>query len=195
MKYSWLIFLWIGFGISHSYLVSEGFVRRMQDVLGRYYSFYRLSYNIISFITFFLLFYHTKHIDSVLIIKINPIVQAVLSSVSAVILAAAFLAFDPLEFIGLKQIGSFYTEKVLKDDKAGPVRTGLYGIVRHPMYSAAIVLMWSLDSTLAEIITKVILTIYIVIGTILEERKLVKEFGVSYIEYQKEVPMLIPFLK
>jgi len=30
---------------------------------------------------------------------------------------------------------------------------------------------------------------------ILEERKLVIEFGDSYIRYQKEVPMLIPFTK
>jgi len=29
----------------------------------------------------------------------------------------------------------------------------------------------------------------------LEERKLVMEFGASYIQYQKEVPMLIPFVK
>jgi len=39
------------------------------------------------------------------------------------------------------------------------------------------------------------LTIYIIIGTRLEENKLVMEFGDPYIKYQHEVPMLIPFTK
>jgi protein-S-isoprenylcysteine O-methyltransferase Ste14 len=39
------------------------------------------------------------------------------------------------------------------------------------------------------------LTVYIIIGTKLEEKKLVLEFGEAYIKYQKEVPMLIPFTK
>jgi protein-S-isoprenylcysteine O-methyltransferase Ste14 len=46
-----------------------------------------------------------------------------------------------------------------------------------------------------DIIVNTLLTIYIIIGTILEERKLVLEFGEAYVKYQKEVPMLIPFSK
>ena len=38
-------------------------------------------------------------------------------------------------------------------------------------------------------------TVYIIIGTKLEEKKLVLEFGETYIKYQTEVPMLIPFTK
>ena len=41
----------------------------------------------------------------------------------------------------------------------------------------------------------IILTIYIIMGSILEERKLVLEFGDAYVKYQQEVPMLIPFAK
>jgi len=40
-----------------------------------------------------------------------------------------------------------------------------------------------------------VLTAYIIIGTRLEEKKLVLEFGESYTKYQHEVPMLIPFTK
>jgi protein-S-isoprenylcysteine O-methyltransferase Ste14 len=46
-----------------------------------------------------------------------------------------------------------------------------------------------------DVVTNVVLTIYVIIGTKLEERKLVLEFGDTYIQYQKEVPMLIPFTK
>jgi len=40
-----------------------------------------------------------------------------------------------------------------------------------------------------------VLTIYIIIATRLEEKKLVLEFGDTYVKYQQEVPMFIPFIK
>ena len=46
-----------------------------------------------------------------------------------------------------------------------------------------------------DIVVNMVLTAYIIVGTILEEKKLVLEFGDTYIKYQKEVPMLIPFTK
>jgi protein-S-isoprenylcysteine O-methyltransferase Ste14 len=48
---------------------------------------------------------------------------------------------------------------------------------------------------LSDIVVNAVLTAYVIIGTMLEERKLVLEFGDSYVRYQKEVPMLIPFTK
>ena len=42
------------------------------------------------------------------------------------------------------------------------------------------------------LVTNLVLTAYFVIGAILEERKLVAEFGEEYREYQKRVPMLVP---
>lgn len=193
MKYFWLIILWIGFGISHSYLISGGFTGWVKDVLGRNYSFYRLAYNIISFASFIPLLYYTKLVDSQLVIDVNLIVQVILLSLSTFILIWSFFTFDPLEFIGLRQVIRFYTGQDAADDRQVLVSTGLYGIVRHPMYSGTLLFIWGLDSTLAEVIMKIILSIYLFVGAILEERKLIQEFGQSYVEYQKKVPMLIPF--
>jgi protein-S-isoprenylcysteine O-methyltransferase Ste14 len=47
----------------------------------------------------------------------------------------------------------------------------------------------------ADLVVNTLLTIYIIIGTLLEEKKLALEFGDSYIKYQHEVPMLIPFIR
>ena len=63
------------------------------------------------------------------------------------------------------------------------------------MYFALIVYLWCQIFTVTDIIVNIILTIYIIMGTILEEKKLVLEFGDSYAKYQQEVPMLIPFTK
>ena len=38
-------------------------------------------------------------------------------------------------------------------------------------------------------------TVWIVIGSYLEEIDLIAEFGDAYRDYQKRVPMLVPFLK
>jgi protein-S-isoprenylcysteine O-methyltransferase Ste14 len=63
------------------------------------------------------------------------------------------------------------------------------------MYFAGIIYFWTQTITLADIIVNIILTIYVIVGTRLEENKLRIEFGEVYAQYQKEVPMLIPFTK
>jgi protein-S-isoprenylcysteine O-methyltransferase Ste14 len=74
-------------------------------------------------------------------------------------------------------------------------RNGLLGVVRHPMYFALIIALWCDTVTITNIMVNIILTIYVITGTILEEKKLMLEFGDVYVKYQQEVPMLIPFTK
>jgi protein-S-isoprenylcysteine O-methyltransferase Ste14 len=63
------------------------------------------------------------------------------------------------------------------------------------MYFAVIIFLWCQTFRWSDVVVNLVLTAYVIIGTILEEKKLVLEFGESYIKYQKEVPMLIPFTK
>ena len=51
------------------------------------------------------------------------------------------------------------------------------------------------DLVIANIELAFQITIYILVGIIFEERKLVKQYGTVYIEYRKVVPALIPFAK
>jgi len=48
---------------------------------------------------------------------------------------------------------------------------------------------------MVDIVVNIILTVYVIIGSILEEKKLILEFGDAYKKYQDDVPMLIPFTK
>ncbi len=70
--------------------------------------------------------------------------------------------------------------------------SGILGVIRHPWYVAVFILLWVGDLTPSKIIINVILSGYLVIGTFLEERKLVLEFGDRYRKYQAEVSMFIP---
>ena len=70
---------------------------------------------------------------------------------------------------------------------------GPYRWVRHPLYSAMLLLIWSYPELTADrLLFNVAWTTWIVVGTILEERDLVSVFGAEYRRYQRHVPMLIP---
>jgi protein-S-isoprenylcysteine O-methyltransferase Ste14 len=107
---------------------------------------------------------------------------------------AFFFDYDSLSFFGIRQILGFL--KITKINPSEKIKkNGLLGLMRHPMYTSLIIYLWCQTFRFTDIIVNAVLTTYIIIGTRLEERKLVLEFGDNYVRYQQEVPMLIPFTK
>ena len=77
------------------------------------------------------------------------------------------------------------------------VDTGLYGIVRHPMYTATIVLFLSMPLVLGSLISFFVFLMYpiLIIFRIIHEEKLLEEQLVGYKEYKKKVKYrIIPFI-
>jgi protein-S-isoprenylcysteine O-methyltransferase Ste14 len=108
--------------------------------------------------------------------------------VSLFLLAPAFwLGLKGVSNLGLKVSETHRPVKIIK--------AGVYGVVRHPQHLGGIfghfgvsILLGSRDSLLVSPI--VLVVIYFLSWK--EEKELVKEFGRKYLQYQKEVPMLIP---
>lgn len=76
--------------------------------------------------------------------------------------------------------------------------SGMYGVVRHPMYSAHIILAWGLFLSYPS--TRVFLSALWLSAVLLswiqlEERALMQKFGDEYRMYRQHVPMLIPRLR
>jgi methanethiol S-methyltransferase len=70
---------------------------------------------------------------------------------------------------------------------------GPYLWVRHPLYFFVLVLIWSTpDMSSDRLLFNVLWTLWVFLGTVLEEKDLVAEFGETYRDYQKNVPMLFP---
>ena len=87
------------------------------------------------------------------------------------------------------------TIKVVENQKV--VDTGLYGIVRHPMYSATLILFLSMPLVLGSIISFIIFLMYpiLIVIRIKNEEKLLEKELEGYIEYKKKVKYrLIPFI-
>ena len=71
---------------------------------------------------------------------------------------------------------------------------GPYLWVRHPLYFFMLVFIWATPSlSLDRLLFNVLWTFWIVVGSYLEEKDLVAEFGQSYRHYQDTVPMLLPW--
>ncbi len=94
-------------------------------------------------------------------------------------------------FLGLRQL--------LYGPEAGQkslVIGGLYRWVRHPLYSASLAFVWLMPSMSLNLLALNLgISFYILVGSILEERKLKAEFGEAYSAYQHRTAMLIPFLR
>jgi protein-S-isoprenylcysteine O-methyltransferase Ste14 len=118
--------------------------------------------------------------------------QVFLLAIVVLLLLAGARHYDMLQFLGLRQISGGTSHSALTE--TGKLdTTGTLGITRHPWYLATIILLWARGFDVAGLITNIILTIYLVVGTVLEERKLLIEYGEDYRRYRENVSMLIPF--
>jgi methanethiol S-methyltransferase len=198
MKYLLIVLMWTGYCSLHSFLISIRFTNLMARLLKDFYAFYRLVYVLISFILLVPLITFTAQFNDQTIVTYGfplSIVRYMLVSGSLLMFFwAFFFDYDSLSFFGIRQILDFGKKK--KTDQSESIRkNGLLGIIRHPMYFALMIYLWCQTFKVMDIVVNTVLTLYILIGTKLEENKLVMEFGDPYIKYQHEVPMLIPFTK
>lgn len=196
MDYLLIASLWIAYCLLHSFLISTSFTNLAIRLLKDYYAFYRTFFVIISVALLLPLIDYTNQLDNNIIIAyslpLNTIRYALTLGSLLIFFWAFFFDYDSLSFFGIRQILNFGK----KINSPGELKKdGLLGVVRHPMYFALIVYLWCQVFTIADIIVNIALTTYIIMGTILEEKKLILEFGDAYVKYQREVPMLIPFIK
>ena len=101
------------------------------------------------------------------------------------------LRTGPLHFAGLEQI---WTKQPAAES---PLQVrGLYCYVRHPLYMFSLILLWLTPTMTANLlILYALTTLYFLVGSVHEERRLLAEFGEAYRDYQQRVPRLIPRLR
>jgi protein-S-isoprenylcysteine O-methyltransferase Ste14 len=119
------------------------------------------------------------------------------------LLRGGFLAAVLCFYWGVQSLGSFdaFGIRSIKAASRGepshvpPLAVrGPYRWVRHPLYTCVLVMIWCYPVGSADrLLFNVVWTVWIFLGTVLEERDLVAVFGDAYREYQKTVPMLIPW--
>lgn len=189
----WLIFTIALWGMIHSLLASMGFKNFLRRVLGDgFMKFYRLLYNIFSVLSIAPVLYLMISLPNTILYQVStPWKYLMLAGqgISVVLLFVAVLQTDVLSFVGLRQL--------IEEEKTGNlVTTGFYRSVRHPLYTFSLLILWlSPSMTMNSLIVYIALTVYVLVGIIFEERKLLREFGKEYADYKLTTPMLLPRLK
>lgn len=107
-----------------------------------------------------------------------------------IVLLAALLKYDVGRFAGITQM--FTGERVSASTSEPLQRQGLNRWVRHPLYTGAFLILWGGVVSLFDLWTAIWGTVYLLIGTMFEERKLLRIYGDEYQQYQKEVPRYFP---
>ena len=188
-----LIFIIALWGILHSLLASFRFKDFLCRALGDgFMKFYRLLYNLFAVISITpVLYLMMKLPDKILYQVLSPWSYFMRGGqvISVFFLFASALQTDLLAFVGLRQL-------IEEEKKGNLITSGLYRFVRHPLYTFSLLILWLSPSlTINTFAVFAALTIYVVIGIIFEERKLLREFGQTYAKYKSVTPMLIPSIR
>ena len=100
-------------------------------------------------------------------------------------------AYDGKAFLGLRQWRDFLADR---DSREPPFRTGgVLGMIRHPWYSGTFLfLVFCLPVTDVNLVWRAVFFVYTIVGTELEERKLLVDVGAEYEDYRGRVPRFFP---
>lgn len=182
-------------GAVHSITASHFFKDRVRGAIGAGgMRFYRLGYNVFSVVSFAPILYLAATLPNQPAYQVPaPWKYAMLGGqlVSAALLLAAFLQTGALSFAGLSQLFE------AGEQAAGRLVTrGLYRVVRHPLYTFSMAFLWLSPSVSQNSLALYAgVTLYFIVGAYFEERKLLREFGAAYADYQRRTPMFIPGAK
>lgn len=195
MDYILLGLMWILWCAIHSGMICLSVTEHLKLRYSAYFRFYRLIYNLVAIVTIIPVISFGRSIQGNLIFQWDGflfIFQILLIAISIFLFIAGAYYYDIFQFLGFRQIWTGKSHSVITI--GGELKTdGILSVTRHPWYLAVILLIWSRGFALSGLITNVILTLYLIIGTLLEEQKLFYEYGDNYRQYQKRVSMLIPF--
>ncbi len=181
----------------HSALIDRSVTTAVERRLPNVYRYYRLFYNGVSLLSLFPLLFFTRMAGGDVVFSwtgwLVP-VRILLVLIALMLFRAGSKRYDIHYFLGIKQIQSGVGSTLLGASEEFS-HEGVFGIIRHPWYLGSLLFIWSIRSSYpsAVFLATCILSVYLVVGTLLEERKIIAEYGERYREYQRRVSMLFPW--
>jgi protein-S-isoprenylcysteine O-methyltransferase Ste14 len=189
----WILLAGLIYGGIHSAFASIPVKEWVRNQLGvENPNTYRFIFILQSFF-FTLIFFAIVFIlpDTILYVIPAPWHYLTIALEIAAILGAIFSLFQTgiLAFFGLAPFMN--SEQAARANQLNT--QGFYRYMRHPLYFFSLIVIWLLPVMTWNILAwDFCVTIYLLVGSLFEERKLVREFGNEYLEYQKQVPAFWP---
>ncbi len=183
------------FGLQHSIMARLWFKDFLTKLIPSVME--RSTYVLLSGVVMFVMSYFWQNIEEIAWQIEHPAARAgvtafQMSGWGLLVLAASQV--NPLELMGLQQVYFHFIGKPEPD--AEFTEKFPYRLVRHPIQLGVIIGIWAAPTmSMSHLLLSASMTLYIFIGLYFEEKELVKLFGETYREYQRRVPLVLPFLK
>lgn len=200
-----VILIFLVFALIHSVTVARWFKYLCKKLFGDTFMrvWYRALYNVASFVTVLIAFHFIAQVPDHRLWTAPLWLQWSMRVFQLAGLAFGALAFkylDGAEFMGFRQVWRYLLQHEVSGNLEGLtqkelVTSGVYGIVRHPLYLAGIVIFTFNPHITANGLTLAVLAdLYFIFGMFVEERRFHRIFGDQYREYMRRVPRLAPLL-
>ena len=196
-EYLFLTVLWSGWCVMHSFLISSTIISFMERQFSGYDRWYRIFYNIFSLVTLTVPVFYLKSLHSPALFKWQGgwfFIRFFMLLLAFVLFREGARRYRLTSFLGLDQLRTGKRDVLLNGQETFS-RSGIFGIIRHPWYGGSILLVWSGAQvySVATTFVAVILTFYLIVGTFLEEKKLLTQYGEEFRVYQQKVSMFFPW--
>lgn len=174
----------------------------LKDWLARRFSvravdgWYRLAYNSFAIMSFIPVFALLVLLPDWTLYEARPpwgLLCLALQALGSIGIVVALLTTDAWHFVGIRQVWEYLSGRQAIAGQT-PLRTnGLYRLVRHPLYTFSLVIIWAIPHmTFNLLIFNISATIYFAVGSIFEERRLELAYGDEYRAYRRRVSRLFP---
>jgi protein-S-isoprenylcysteine O-methyltransferase Ste14 len=182
------------FGVQHSVMARPAFKKIWTRIVPE--PIERSTYVLVSCAVTILLMWQWRGIDGTVWNAQNPLLRGFLWSLFAIgwlLVPVASLLINHFDLFGTRQVW-FYLRG--RDYQGLPFRVPLfYKHVRHPLYVGWMIAFWATPTmTWGHLLFAAVLTGYMALAAVIEERDLIAHFGNQYREYRRRVPMFVPRL-
>jgi protein-S-isoprenylcysteine O-methyltransferase Ste14 len=198
-----IILIFFAFALIHSITVASWFKDLCRRVFGETFLrvWYRFLYTSLSGITAFIAVYLINQVPDRVLWQAPLWLRLIMNAIQLAGLVFGVQAFkylDKWEFMGFRQFWRYITRRDVAGNMEGLtqrelITTGVYGIVRHPLYVAGLIIFTFSPRITANGLTITVLAdLYFIFGMFIEERRFLNIFGDQYREYMKKVPRMVP---
>lgn len=187
-----LLCYWLAYFVLHSLLASLGVKRRLAAFRPALMPAYRLAFNALSVLLLLPILWHMFQHPGPWLWRWEG-EAAWLANGLALLACLGFIRslryYDTEEFLGLRQLRA-HTRSV--EDQEHFHLSPFHRFVRHPWYFFGLILVWTRDMNASMLLSGAMITLYFIIGSRLEEQKLLVYHGEVYRRYMQRVPGLFP---
>lgn len=191
--------LWTLWGVLHSVLAARRVKAAFELLLGPRYALYPLGYSLVSLWTFYLVFRIEPDLPQLLWAVEGPsaLFMYGVQLAGLGLLVWAGVSMHAFKMFGLPQFWAMLRHRAPDgpDLRQDFTSTGAYGLVRHPMHVGGMLfLAFQPRMSLSSLVFALFGCLYMLVGSLLEERRLAVELGLVWADYVRRVPMFIPRL-